>query len=76
VDHSPSAKPKEATQRLRHATWELEMIHINGFCFLNLEALGYEACLIFTSNQYCQNQYYIPVSTQYALLLNDEKCDT
>jgi len=35
------------------------MIQINGFCFLKLEALGYEACNIFTNNQYCQNLCYI-----------------
>jgi hypothetical protein len=68
VDHSTSAKMKEATNRSRHATWELEMIQIDGFCFLKLEALGYEA-----SNQYCQNQCYITGITQCALLLNDEK---
>jgi len=72
VDHSQTAKLKEATKRSRHATWELEMKQINGFCFLKLEVLGYVACHIVTSNQYCQNH---PGSTQCASLLNDEKSD-
>jgi hypothetical protein len=73
-DHSPTEKLKEAIKHYRHAAWKLEIILIRRFCFLKQEALGSEACHIFTSNQHCQNQFYITGSrsVQIPLLLNDQ----